>query len=243
MHRSLMRAPTASWYFLREQLRAPMSVALLVVLPIVFVTTASSVLGEFSRALGGDARGDAATALAAGWSVAFLAGSFGYFQTLASHGADQRFALAGFGPARTAVARLVSALGMVVVVVLAGFVALRVQQEVPHVAHTLLAMTAYACIYLAIGTAVGSVVRDPLAGSLVVVFVFLYDAFSGPGMAAPSSGVGTVLEPSRKAGELLLSAGAGSSSPAGDWIGAAVSVAVAIAVALTVFWFAARRRR
>jgi hypothetical protein len=220
-----------------------MTLVLLVALPLVFVTTASSVLGDFSRALGGAARGDAATALAAGWSVAFLAGSFGYFQTLASHGADQRFALAGFGALRTATARLISALGMVVVVVLAAFVALRVQQVVPHVGHTLLAMLAYACIYLAIGTAVGSVVRDPLAGSLIVVFIFLYDAFSGPGMAAPSKGFGTALEPSRKAGELLLSAGTGAGSPMDDWVGAAMSVAIAIGIALGVFWLAARRRR
>ena len=232
-----------SWYFLREQLRAPLTLALLVVLPILFVVTASSVLSDFSRALGGDAPAHAATALSAGWAAAFLAGALGFFQTMSSHEADQRLALAGLGPAATALARLTSALAMAVTVTAAAFVALRLQQDVPHVAHTVLAILAYACIYLAIGTAVGSIIRDALAGSLTVVFIFLLDVFSGPGMSKGTSGLATLLSPSQKAGELLLAAGAGMSSSSGDWIGAGLSVAIAVAIALSVFWFAARRRR
>jgi hypothetical protein len=230
-------------YFLREQLRAPLTLSLLVVLPILFVVTASSVLSDFSRALGGNAHGDAATALAAGWTAAFLAGALGFFQTVSSHEADQRLALAGLGPVATALARLASALAMAVIVTAAAFVALRLQQHVPHVVHTVLAMLAYACIYLAIGTAVGSIVRDTLAGSLAVVFIFLLDVFSGPGMSKGTSGLATVLSPSQKAAELLLAAGAGLNSPGPDWTGAGLSVAIAVTIALSVFWFAARRRR
>jgi hypothetical protein len=115
--------------------------------------------------------------------------------------------------------------------------------ERSHVVHTLLAMLAYACIYLAIGTAVGSIIRDALAGSLTVVFIFLLDVFSGPGMSRGSSGLATLLSPSQKAGELLLAAGAGMNSPGEDWTGAGASVGVAVAIALSVFWLAARRRR
>jgi hypothetical protein len=234
---------TTSSYFLREQLRAPLTLALLVGLPIVFVVTASSVLSDFSRALGGNAHGAAATALAAGWTAAFLAGALGFFQTMASHEADQRLALAGLGPLRTAVARLVSALGMVAVVTGAAFVALRLEQNVPHVGHTLLAMFAYGCIYLAIGTAIGSVIHDALAGSLAVVFIFLVDVFSGPGMGTAPHGAAVLLQPSRKAGELVLAAGAAMNSPTRDWLAAGVSVAVAVVLALTVFYLTARRRR
>jgi len=231
------------WYFLREQLRAPLTLAMLVVLPALFVITAASVLSDFSRALGGNAHGAAATALAAGWTAAFLAGALGFFQTVSSHEADQRLALAGLGPAATAAARLMSALATAATVTAAAFLALRLQQDVPHVAHTVLAMLAYACIYLAIGTAVGSIVRDTLAGSLTVVFVFLLDVFSGPGMSKGSSGLATVLSPSQKAGELLLVAGGGMSSSGGDWTAAGLSVAIALTVALSVFWASARSRR
>jgi hypothetical protein len=162
---------------------------------------------------------------------------------MSAHEADQRLALAGLGPAATALARLTSALAMAVTVTAAAFLALRLQQSVPHVAHTFLAMLAYACIYLAIGAAVGSIVRDALAGSLTVVFIFLLDVFSGPGMSRGTSGLATVLSPSQKAGELLLAAGAGMGSASGDWTGAGLSVAIALTVALGVFWLSARRRR
>ncbi|MEX2254391.1 MAG: hypothetical protein WEC34_03035 [Acidimicrobiia bacterium] len=234
---------TTSWCFLREQMRAPLVLVLLLVLPMLFVVMASSVLSDFSRALGGSAHGDGATALAAGWSVAFLAGALGFFVTMSSHEADQRLAIAGLGPARTAIARLMSALGLAVTVTAAAFVALRLQQPIPHAAHTLLAMSAYACIYLAIGTAVGSVIRDALAGSLLVVFIFLLDVFSGPGMSKGTSGLATLLSPSQKAGELLLAAGAGTASAGPTWTGAAISVAVALGLALGAFWYAARTRR
>lgn len=234
---------TTSWYFLREQMRSPLTLALLILLPALFVITASSVLSDFSRALGGSAHGDAATALAAGWSVAFLAGALGFFVTMSSHEADQRLALAGLGPGATAVARLVSAFGLAVTVTAAAFIALRLQQDVSHVAHTLLALLAYACIYLAIGTAVGSIIHDALAGSLTVVFIFLLDVFSGPGMSKGTSGIATVLSPSQKAGELLLAAGGGLSSENSTWTGAGLSVAIALAVALAAFWYAARARR
>jgi hypothetical protein len=243
MRRGLSTVAGTSGYFAREQLRAPLTLALLIVLPTVFVVTAASVLSDFARALGGSAHGDAATALAAGWTAAFLAGAVGFFQTMSSHEADQRLALAGFGPLRTAIARLVSALTMVLVITAAAFVALRVQQDVAHVGHTLVAMLAYGCIYLAIGTAVGTFISDPLAGSLMVAFIFLYDVFAGPGMAKAASGLGVLLQPSRKAGELLLSAGGGQASPTRDWLGAGLSVLVALCVALTVFWLSARRRR
>ncbi len=234
---------TTGWYFLREQMRSPLLLTLLVVLPLLFVVTASSVLSDFSRALGGSATGGPATALAAGWSVAFLAGALGYFVTMSSHEADQRLALAGLGPGRIAVARLMSALGLAGTVTAAAFLALRLQQPVPHVAHTVLAMLAYACIYLAIGTAVGSVVRDALAGSLLVVFILLLDVFSGPGMSKGTTGVATLLSPSQKAGELLLAAGGGMASADRTWTGAAISVVVALGVALGAFWYAARTRR
>jgi hypothetical protein len=243
MRRGLTTVAGTSAYFVREQLRAPLTLALLLVLPMVFVVAAASVLSDFARALGGSAHGDAATALAAGWTAAFLAGAVGFFQTVSSHEADQRLALAGFGPLRTATARLISAMTMVLLITAAAFLALRLQQNVAHVGHTLLAMLAFGCIYLAIGTAVGSCVRDPLAGSLTVAFIFLYDVFAGPGMARASSGLGVLAQPSRQAGELLLLAGSGQSSSAQDWAGAGLSVFVAICVALAVFWMAARRRR
>lgn len=242
MHLELKPNGQAVRLFVREQLRSPMTLVLLLVLPVVFVTAAAAVLGPFAKALGGSASGHAATALGAGWAAAFLAGALGFFQTVSAREADRRLALAGLGAAHTAVARLVSAFSLVLAVSTTALLALWARQGTNHPAHTALAILTFASIYLAIGIAVGAVVRDPLAGSLAVVFIFILDVFSGPGMTSGAQGLSQLLSPSRKAAELLLSAGAGQSSSTSDWIAAAISTAVAITVALSVFWLAARRK-
>lgn len=243
MRRELVATGAASSYFTREHLRSPTTIVLLVALPAVFVIASAAVLSSFARALGGQVAGYAATALGAGWSAAFLAGALGFFQTASSRQADYRLARAGFGALRVASARLAAAFALTLVVTGAALLALWLKQPIPHPWHTAVAILAYAVIYLGIGTAVGVVIKDELAGSLAVVFIFMLDVFSGPGMAPRPTGIGILLTPSRYAGELVLRAGAGQGSPAGDWWQAGLSVLIALSVALAVFWLAARRRR
>jgi hypothetical protein len=83
-----------------------------------------------------------------------------------------------------------------------------------------------------------ALVADPLQGSLLVVFIFLLDAFSGPGM----SGAPPVWAVSQKAGDLLIAAGAGRGSPGSDWIDAALVTVGALVAAFFVFIASARSR-
>ncbi len=78
--------------FVREQLRAPLTLVLLVAIPAFFVLIFASVLGEFAEALGGTLASQSATAISAGWAAAFLAGALGFFQVSSSRGADRRLA-------------------------------------------------------------------------------------------------------------------------------------------------------
>jgi hypothetical protein len=224
--------------FTREQLRTPFVLVLLIAIPAVFVVAAAGVLGEFGRALGGNLTGDAATALAAGWAAAFIAGAAGYFQSESAHEADRRLALSGLGTARVALARIGAAVALALVASAAGFAALMLRAGVAHPAHAAAAVLAFALVYLAIGIVVGSLLHDPLAGSLFVVFVFLLDVFSGPGMsehAAPWS-------VSRKAADVLIAAATGHGSPAADWLRLGAVVVAALATSLAVFMWSARSR-
>ena len=225
--------------FAREQLRAPFTLALLVAVPALFVISAAGVLSDFADALGGELAGDAAVALSAGWAAAFIAGALGFFQAAASRGADRRLALAGLGPARVAVSRIAAAVGLAVVAAAAAFVALLARAGVAHPWHAAAAVLAFALIYLAVGVLVGSVVQAPLEGSLVVVFVFLLDAFAGPGMSGGDAPLWSV---SQKAADVLIAAGPGTTSPAGDWVRLALVVAAALAAALCAFVASARSR-
>ena len=224
--------------FAREQLRAPFTLILLIAVPAFFVAASAGVLSEFARALGGGLGGDAAAALGAGWAAAFVAGTLGFFQATSSRGADRRLALAGAGAARVAASRIAASLVLAVIAAGAGFIALLVRTDVVHPWHAGAAIAAFALIYLAVGVLIGSVISDPLEGSLAVAFVFLLDVFSGPGMAAHAA----FYSVSRKAADVLITAGLGQSSPASDWVTMSAVVLTALLCSFAAFVYSARSR-
>jgi hypothetical protein len=230
---------TRTVVFAREQLRAPFTLALLVAIPALFVISAAGVLSDFATALGGSLAGDAAVALSAGWAAAFISGALGFFQAASSRGADRRLALAGLGPARVASSRIAASVGLAVAAAAAAFIALVVRADVAHPVHAAVAVLAFALLYLAIGIVVGSLITAPLEGSLLVVFIFLLDAFAGPGMTAGSPPPWAV---SQKAADVLIAAGMGTGSPTGDWVKLTVVTAGALVAAFFVFVASARSR-
>ena len=230
---------TRTVVFAHEQLRAPFTLVLLVAIPVLFVIAAAGVLSDFASALGGSLAGDAAVVLSAGWAAAFVSGTLGFFQAASSRGADRRLALAGLGPARVAVSRIAASVGLAVVAAAAAFTALVIRVDLAHPLHAAVAVLGFALLYLAIGVLVGSVVTAPLEGSLLVVFVFLLDAFAGPGMSGASAPPWAV---SQKAADLLIAAGAGTGSPTGDWVSVALVTAATVAAAFLVFVASARSR-
>jgi hypothetical protein len=227
--------------FVREQLRAPMTLALLVAIPVFFVLIFAGVLGEFSRALGGALQARGATAIGAGWAAAFLSGTLAFFMVSSSRGADRRLALAGLGATRVALSRISAALLLGLTVTAVALVTLWLRSGIAHPLHAAVAIFAFAAIYIGVGAVVGALVSDPLAGSLLVLAVFSIDAFSGPQMTSAAGGVGAYL-PTYHAANLLIAGGAGQSSPGADWRGVAAVAVAALAVALGAFWFAARSR-
>lgn len=225
--------------FVREQLRASLTLVLLVVIPAFFVLIFASVLGEMSRALGGTLQTRGATAISAGWSAAFLSGTLAFFMISSSRAADRRLALAGLGPTRVAVSRISAALLLGVTVSAVAFLTLWLRSGIGHPLHAAVAIFAFAAIYIGIGSVVGALVSDQLAGSLLVILVFSLDAFSGPQMTSATGGVGSYM-PTYHATNLLIAAGAGQGSPAADWRGVGLIALAAIAIALAAFWLSAR---
>jgi hypothetical protein len=228
--------------FVREQLRAPMTLALLVAIPAFFVLIFAGVLGEFSRALGGTLQPRGATAISAGWAAAFLSGTLAFFMVSSSRGADRRLALAGLRTARVALSRISAALLLGLTVTAVGLGTLWLRSGIEHPLHAAVAIFAFAAIYIGIGAVVGALVSEPLAGSLLVLALFSIDAFSGPQMTSAAGGVGTYL-PTYHAANLLIAGGAGQSSSGADWRAVAAVAVAALAAALGAFWVAARSRR
>jgi hypothetical protein len=225
--------------FLREQIRAPLNLVLLVAIPVFFVLIFANVLGEFATALGGDLAEQAATSISAGWSAAFLCGALAFFQLNSSRDADRRLAGAGLGAWRVATSRIAAALALGVIVSVVAYLTLWLRSGIEHPPHAAIAIFLFAAIYIGIGALIGVLVRDPLSGSLLIVLVFSLDVFSGPSMTSSGSLATT---PTRDAADLLIAAGVGRESPAGDWLGAGAVALAGLAVALAAFWLSARGR-
>jgi hypothetical protein len=137
-----------------------------------------------------------------------------------------------------AISRIVSSVGLATIAAAAAFVTLEIRGNVTHPWHAAVAILAFAWLYLAVGVLVGSIVTDPLEGSLIVVFIFILDVFSGPGMSSAAAPWSI----SRKAADVLISAGLGRPSSASDWVGLGLTTIGALVAAFTVFVLSARRR-
>lgn len=225
--------------FVREHLRAPLTLALLVAIPVFFVLIFASVLGDFAKALGGTLMAQSATAISAGWAAAFLSGTLAFFQISSSRGADRRLATAGMGPWRVASARIAAALAIGITVSAVAFATLWLRSGIGHPLHAAVAILSFAVIYIGLGALIGAFVKGALEGSLFVLLLFSVDAFTSPEMTSSSPFAWT---PTRKAAELLIAAGGGQASPSADWLGMAAVAIGSLAVALAAFWAAARTR-
>jgi len=178
-----------TWRYLLEYARRPLNLALLAVVPVVFVTLSAGAIADFADVLGGFTDLGTIEAATAGWAASLLAGIAGFFHVTTSREADRRLAAAGAGTVRVVAARMTSALALAAVAGIGALVALAVRTgitDTPRVVGVTLLM---ALIYLGIGAAVGAVVRSEVNGSLLVVFVWMFDVFFGPAMG----GTGAIL--------------------------------------------------
>lgn len=225
--------------FVREHLRTPLILVLLLGVPAFFVLVFASVLGDFAKALGGTLLSQSATSISAGWAAAFLSGTLAFFEVSSSRAADRRLALAGLGPARVATARIVASLVIGAAISAVAFLTLWLRSGIGHPLHAAVAIYSFAVIYIGFGALVGAFVRGALEGSLLVVLLFSVDAFTSPQMTSSGPFAWT---PTRSAAELLMAAGGGQGSPRADWLGMLAVAAGSFAVALAAFWTAARPR-
>lgn len=226
--------------FTREHLRAPLTLALLIAIPVFFVFIFANVVGEFAEALGGTLAGQSASAISAGWAAALLCGTLAFFQVSSSRDADRRLASAGLGPGRVAISRIAAALAIGATVGVVAFAALWLRSGIGHPLHAAVAIAGFAVIYIGLGALIGAFVKDPLSGALLVLLLFSVDAFSNPQMTSSGAVSWT---PTRAASDLLVAAGGQQGSPSADWIEMIVVAGGALAVALAAFWFAARTRQ
>lgn len=171
-----------TWRYFNEYARRPLNLVLLAVVPVIFVALSAGAIADFARLLGGEASVGQLEVATAGWAAAFLAGVAGFFQVTGSRDADRRLAAAGSNTATVVAARFASSLVLAAVASAGALIALAVRTGITDVGRAVGATVMFAVIYLAIGIAVGALVRSEVNGSLIIIFIWMFDVFFGPGM-------------------------------------------------------------
>jgi hypothetical protein len=165
----------------RQYARQPTNIALLLILPPLFVLGLSSAISTFSGVLGGNLGERSGSAIGAVWSSALLSSSAAFFLLRASRQADERLLIAGLGRpalyASHALAGAVLGVGSGTV----GFVVVLVSQDIASPIDLWLAIVAGALAYEAMGATLAFFVDGDLEGSFIIILVFMLDAFvAGP---------------------------------------------------------------
>lgn len=217
--------------YLVEYARRPLNLALLAVVPVLFVTASAGAIADFADALGGFTDSGTIEAATAGWAASLLAGVAGFFHVTGSREADRRVAAAGAGTLPVVTARLASALGLAVVAGVGALVALGLRTGIADTPRIVGVTFLMALIYLSIGAAVGALVRSEVNGSLIVVFVWMFDVFFGPAMGGRA--IITRFFPLHYPTLVVTDVASGHAGPIGD-LGIAALWAVAALVLSTI---------
>ncbi|MEO7351584.1 MAG: ABC transporter permease [Marmoricola sp.] len=169
--------------FLADYARNPVNLLLLVLIPTVFVVVVAGSMADAAKLVGGIG-GPAVETATAGWAAAFLAGIAMYFQTAATRETDRRVVIAGLPANRLVAARLLTGMMLAVLASAAALLALAARTGVDHPARAILGTFMFAVIYVAIGAVVGAFAGNPVNGTVIVMFVWIFDVFFGPAMGA-----------------------------------------------------------
>ena len=179
-----VRAVTAVVRFaLQDYVRNPVNLLLLLVVPTVFVLVVAPTLAGVESFTGG-LSGPPVEVASAAWSATFLAGVAMYFQVVSTGDADRRLLSAGLSGRVLTGARLATGFVLAAAASGAAVLTLLLRADVNAPARVLIGTLVAATMYVGIGAAVGAVVPNPVNGTVVLMFLWLFDVFFGPVMTA-----------------------------------------------------------
>ena len=166
--------------FLADYARNRVNLLLLVLVPVVFVVVAAGSVADAAKLFGGSGDASAVATGTAGWAAGFLAGVAMYFQVAAARDADRGLVIAGLPARRLVAARLSTGLGLAVLASVAALVVLWLRAGIADPVRAIAGTLMFEVIYLGIGATVGALVRNPVNGTVLILFVWITDVFFGP---------------------------------------------------------------
>lgn len=224
--------------FARDYRRNGVNALVLVAVPGTFVLVAAGTLADSAQLLGGNPA--AVTTVTAGWAAGFVSAIGMYFLIAGNRAADRRLIVSGM-PRRTLTAAR-SATGLIVVAVActAALLALAARTGIEDPARAIAGTVMFALVYAAVGSLVGVLVRDPVNGTVVILFVWIIDVFFGPALTG-SSRAGTRVLPTHYLSEWMSGEPSGHSGVASDLAWAMLWTVAALAASAWLVSASARR--
>jgi len=227
--------------FMSEYARRPLNVVLLVLVPLLFVFLSAGAIADFAEVVGFVDDPELLAGPTAGWAAAFLAGVAGFFHVLGSRGADRRLSGAGMGARRITSARLISGLILAVVAASSAILALWLRTGISDPLRVIVGTLMFSAIYLGIGVAVGALARSDINGSLVVIFIWMFDVFLGPAMAGSDIWI-TRLFPTHFVTLLMLDSSVDHAGAIGNLGWALIWTVGSLGLAAVLFYTATAKR-
>ena len=202
-----MSAPTGEVIFanIRQYVREPVNLALLAIVPPLFVIAMSGAIGTFSDVLGGNLGERAGAGLSGLWAAMILTGVASFFLAIASARVDARLVLAGLRPASVAAGHALVTVAIALATSAVSVAILLSTQEVAKLDALFAAILLASLIYGSMGFLLSVYVHGDLEGSFVIILIFMLDAFVG-GPLASGQGLLADLMPVRFPSEIAVAA-------------------------------------
>jgi len=220
---------------IREFVREPVNLALLVALPPAIVVSYGSMMSAFPELPYMSSSPETLGAVAGTLFVAaFLPGVIGLFQVISARRADERLSLTGFPRATLFCARLLAVAVASLLTASISLVVLTTRTDVAALPAAFGTLVLVGVLYGLVGMLVGAVLPRELEGSLVLIFVADVDEALASGIVQ-TDGAFAKLFPLHYPHELFQAAVEGSGVATGDALAAGAYVLVLGVAALGAY--------
>lgn len=220
---------------LREFVREPLNVALLVVLPPVVITSYGSMMGAFPKLPYMDAAPETLGALNGTLFVAtFLPGVIGLFQVISARSADERLSVCGFHRSVLFTSRLLAVVAASLLTAAVSLAVLTTRTDVADPGVGFAVLVFVGVLYGLLGMLIGAVLPRELEGSLVLIFLADVDELMSSGLFEVDS-VLVKLLPMHYPHKLFQGAVAGDALAAGNLAASLAYLVVLFGLALGVY--------
>ncbi|MFB6198046.1 MAG: ABC transporter permease [Halobacteriaceae archaeon] len=220
---------------IRQFLREPINLVLLVVLPVILISTYGSIMSAFPELPYMTASPETIGAMAGTLFVAaFLPGVIGLFQVISAKRADERLSVTGFSRSALFASRLLAILLASLLTATISMTVLSTRIDVESVGLSLIILVFVGGLYGLIGMLIGVILPRELEGSLVLIFFVDMDEALASGIMQTDATIAKLF-PLHYPHKLFQAAVDGNEIVASDVVAAGVYAIILLAVTLHAY--------